>query len=57
MSSRFLVALKSTRNSALKVVESLVALKAAVKMNVNFNCWLDFVALEVIVARNDNSHC
>ena len=38
VTSRFLVALKATGTSALKVVRILVAVKAAVDRNVNSHC-------------------
>ena len=38
MSSRFLVALKATGMSALKVVGIFVTLKATVEKNVNSHC-------------------
>ena len=41
MSFRFLVALKVTGTSALKVVEILVALRATVGRNVNSHCLQD----------------
>ena len=37
--TRFLVALKATGTSTLKVVEILVALKSTVDRNVNPHCW------------------
>ena len=57
MSSRFLVALKATGTSVLKVAGILVALKATVGRNVNSHCCQNLVALEAIVDRNVNSHC
>ena len=42
MSSRFLIVLKATGKSALKVVEVFVALKATVDRNVNSHCLQDF---------------
>ena len=42
MSSRFLIALKVTGTSALKVVGILVTLKATVDRNVNSLCSQDF---------------
>ena len=41
VSSRFLLALKATGTSTLKVVEFLVALKATVDRNINSHCWHD----------------
>ena len=49
MSSRFLVALKATGTSALKVVGILVALKATVDRNVNPTVDKILVALKAIV--------
>ena len=44
--SRFLVALKATGMSALKVVGILIALKATVDSNVNSHCRQDFGSSE-----------
>ena len=41
VSSRFLVALKATETSVLKVADILVALKTVVDRNVNSHCWHD----------------
>ena len=41
MYARFLVALKATGTSVLKVAGILVALKATVDRNVNVHCWQD----------------
>ena len=41
MSSRFLVALKATGTTALKIVGISVAPKATVDRNVNSHCWQD----------------
>ena len=41
-----MVALKATGTSVLKVVGTLVALKATVDKNVNCHCWQDFGSSE-----------
>ena len=41
-SSRFKVALKATKMSAVKVDRVLAALKTTVDKNVNSHCWQDF---------------
>ena len=46
VSSRFLVALIATGMSTLKVVGILVALEAAVDINVNSHCWQDIGSFE-----------
>ena len=42
MSSRFLVALKATGTSTLKIVKILVVLKAIVDGNINSHWWQSF---------------
>ena len=57
VSSRFLVALKATGTSALKVITILVALKATIDKNVNSHFDRTLVPLKTAVDRNVNSHC
>ena len=54
MPSWFLVALKATGTSALKVVRILVALKATVDRNVNPHCCQDFGSSETYMVNFDS---